>query len=364
MPLYAAKVRTRAADFYKRKLSSVMRSFWLILIFSNVAMSTTSPDWIKESIELTINTRFSQAEALFQKRFAQGDSGIEARFYYASMLNSKMIHFENLDEKDKFLSTLDRVIALADDSLQSGDRSLPPHRRAEIYFYRGSAYGYRAYFHGRTKKWIDALDDAMKSIADLEEAVRLDSTLWEAYLGIGVYKYWRSTKLKYILWLPFVPDSREEGIRYIKKAITNGANSRYMAMHQLIYILLDFGAYDEAIRYAEKVVARFPQSQFMWWANAHAYFKKHDYEQAVTSYRRLLGLIEKDPEANPGHWFSCSTRLAEIYSRLGQFGQSRELCWRIEKRLSQLGNAPERRKIAGKIGRIIAGLPAESSPDK
>ncbi|MEJ2056048.1 MAG: hypothetical protein P8X42_19210, partial [Calditrichaceae bacterium] len=275
-------------------------------------LSAKSADWIQQTIDYTINNQFDSAEAVIQDRFAGGDSSLPVYFYYASILNSKMTHFENKEDEDLFNDILNRIINEAGKLIETGNIE-NKKLLAKAYFYRGSAYGYQAYAQGKNGQWLKALDNGLSSISDLQESVKIDSTLYDAYLGIGVYNYWRSTKLKYMLWLPFVPDRRKEGVEQIKLAIRKGRYSAGMGMHQLIYILLDYGRFDEAVPYAEKVIRLYPNSQFMRWAHAHVYYKRHEYEKAVQSYLKLLQLIENDNKANPGHRLFCQVKLAEIF---------------------------------------------------
>lgn len=293
------------------RLNIFLIIFFIILIIS-VPVAVYASDWIQQTIDFAINTQFDSAEYIIHERFAYGDSSLPVYFYYASILNSKMTHYENDDELDRFINMLNKII---DEStlLIQVNGLLDDSSKAKLYFYRGSAYGYLAYVQGKNGQWLKALDNGMASIDDLEKSVQIDSTLYDAYLGIGVYYYWKSTKLKYMLWLPFVADMREEGINQIKLAIEKGRYSAALAMQQLIYILLDYGRFDEAIPYAKKVVELYPKSQFMRWAHAHVYYKRHDYDKAVESYFKLLELIENDTKSNPSHWLFCQTRLAEIY---------------------------------------------------
>lgn len=296
-----------------RKLIKIILLIF-ILAFNRFAFAADD-DWIKHSIDLVINTQFNQAESLLVNKIESGDSSIQVYFYYASLLNSKMTHFENQLDESEFINALKIVIEKSgrqlEDIADSDSFSI-----AHLSFYRGSAYGYLAYYQGKTGSWYQAVSNGLKSVNNLEKAVELDSALYDAYLGIGAYKYWRSTKLNFLLWLPFVPDMREDGIYYIKKAIEKGAYGKYMGMHQLVYILLDYKKYDEALKYARRIVEAYPKSQFMWWANAHTYYKMKNYPAAVQSYRKLLSLIEKDVNANPMHWLACQVRLAEIYMKM------------------------------------------------
>jgi tetratricopeptide (TPR) repeat protein len=311
-----------------KQYSSGVRS---ILYASVITLALLLPryvqaqDWIRQVIDLTINTRFAQAESLLTNRLQSGMTGVEEYFYYASLLNSRMTHFENNRDEGKFFEVLAKTIALADQKLHDSS-ALPEARKALLYFYRGSAYGYRAYYYGQTGNWLSAVDDGLKAAGDLKTCLAIDSACYDAYLGVGVIKYWQSTKLKYVLWLPFIEDTRLEGIAEIKKAVGRGQYSRFSAMHQLIYILLDNGQYDEALCYADTAITAYPASQFMRWAHAHALFKAQRYPEAIPSYLKLLELIEKDPQANPSHWLVCQVRLAENFDRLGKGTECLERC--------------------------------------
>jgi tetratricopeptide (TPR) repeat protein len=228
-----------------------------------------------------------------------------------------MTHYETEEDVDHYYDIIHTIIKKASNSIYKNGSQ---NNLAKYHFYRGSAYGYLAYSLGKNGHWLKAYDNGLASIDDLEISVQYDSTLYDAYLGIGVYNYWLSTKLKFMLWLPFIPDKREQGIEGIKLAIDKGLYSQAMGMHQLIYILLDYGRFDEAIPYAEKVIELYPESQFMRWAHAHVYYKRHEYDKAIDSYFKLMELIESDEQSNPSHWLFCQTRIAEIYFKQGQYG--------------------------------------------
>lgn len=288
-------------------------------------LQAAEKDWVDRTIDLTINNKFDEAKAIIDHRLANGDSSVKIYFYFASILNSELTHFEFQIDDSQFLNVLDTVIEKAERQLErtaSGDSA----RLARLYFYRGNAAGYKAYHLGRKGSWYSAFDHGLQAIGDLNRAVAYDSTLYDAYLGIGAYKYWSSTKLKYLLWIPLIPDQRDQGIRYLKKAVRHGAHGKYMGMHQLIYILLDYNKFGEALGYARAVVEAYPESQFMWWANAHTYYKMHDYPEAVRAYKKLLRLIESDDASNPMHWLSCQVRLAEIYKKMNEPDHCRRHC--------------------------------------
>ena len=294
-------------------------------LLSGIQILAESNSWIQETINHTINTNFNEALRIVNKKIEADSNDYRAQFYLAATLNSKMTHFENQEEADRFNEAIDRALQLVEEKLENM-QELADSMKAELFFYEGSAYGYRAFFQGNNGNFLAAISNGLKSVGSLNQTLEIDSTLYGAYLGIGVYKYWRYSRLKFISWLPFIPDDREEGIAMIKLAIACDSLSRYMAMHQLVYILLDYGRYDEAILFGERIVEKYPDSQFMWWANAHAYFKNENFKKAESSYLTLYDLIMEDSNRNITHLLKCKFKLAVVYKELKEFEACKEQC--------------------------------------
>ena len=183
----------------------------IILLFFFLFHLCSAKDWIEENIELTINCKFNQALSILEQRIENDTTDYKSYFYLAATLNSKMTHYENLDFEQEFLAAIENTIRLIKrkkkDNLELSDST-----KAQYSFYLGSAYGYRGFFEGRKGNWYSALSDGLTAIDFLEESVESDSSLMQAYLGIGTYDYWSSSKLKFALWLPFIPDNRDRGL--------------------------------------------------------------------------------------------------------------------------------------------------------
>jgi tetratricopeptide (TPR) repeat protein len=307
----------------KRERVKIYLIVFVILYDINVLAANNN--WIQETINYTINTDFNNALQIISKEIAADSNDYRAQFYLAATLNSKMTHFETQADADEFNKAIDKTLQLVESELET-EKDLADSIKAELFFYEGSAYGYRAFFQGNNGNFLSAVTNGLKSVGLLNKALEIDSTVYGAYFGIGVYKYWRYSRLKFISWLPFIPDDREEGIAMIKLAVACDSLSRYIAMHQLVYILLDYGLFEEAISFAEKIVERYPNSQFMWWANAHAYYKNENFLKAKSSYLRLYSLIMADTNRNIAHLLNCKFKLAMVYKELGEFEACKNQC--------------------------------------
>jgi tetratricopeptide (TPR) repeat protein len=305
------------------------------------------PQWISEGIELTINNKFDEAVKVFREACTNDPDDYRPYFYLAATLDSKMTHYENDADAENFNAAIDSVIKRVESEMEHASS-----KKAELVFYLGSAYGYRAYFLGRRGNWYHALANGKKATALLQQSIAMDSTLSDAYLGIGTYKYWLYSKLRFITWLPFIPDDREEGIGMIKKTIAMNARSKYMAMHQLVYILTDYNRANEAVSYADTLLKRYPNSQFMLWAAAHAYQKSNNLNHASSVYKKLSRLLADDPAPNPSHLIRCSYKLADIYVRQSRYEACFEECTRI-LHVSKTMTIPKKDKdIIGKIYKL------------
>ena len=299
-------------DKKKSKLPSLGNGALILILILCFSSALLAGDWKQETVDLTINADFNAAESLLTSRAAKGDTSLALDFYRTTVLNAQLVHFENRISAQPFLKATGRVIHRAEKMLRH-----PPQdslKLARIYYYLGSAYSFLTVYEGRQKNWFSAIKSGIKARDNLERALQTDSTLYDAWLGLGSYAYWASARAA---WLPFIKDRRAEGIRLVKKTIKKGRYGRYTAMHQLVYMLLDKGDYKQAALWAGRCVKKYPHSPFMYWAYSHVFMKQKDYPRAISSYQTLLKLLQHSKSLNPNHIVVCRARMADMYARSG-----------------------------------------------
>jgi tetratricopeptide (TPR) repeat protein len=303
-----------------------MRLIWLLFYFIFIVpLFSAHNDWIDQGMELTINNRFTEAIAMYQREIKIDPDNYKATFYLAAALQAQITHYENHLLVEDFYNAIDKTVNIIESKLNT-QNCITDSQKAELYFYLGSAYGYRASYQGESGKWFKAIGSGKKAKKYLDESVLHDSTMYDAYLGIGAYLYWVSAKTKLLSWLPFIGDNRDEGVTLIRKAIENNCRSKYMAMHQLIFILLNYGKYQEAIPYVLQVIEKYPESEFMWMAAAHTYYKNKDYQKAEPAYQRLIHLVAAGESPNPPHLVKYRLKLAQIYYERKRYHESYKQC--------------------------------------
>jgi tetratricopeptide (TPR) repeat protein len=289
---------------------------------------------VLRGIELTVNHHYQEAQSCFDSLANSLPDHPAGPFFKAAVLHSRMLDYESDRGTAEFARLVQEAIASASRRLHQNPSD------AWCLFFRGAAYGYRAFHAARQGQYLAAFHDGQLSVQDLEKAVTLDSSLADAYLGIGSYKYWRGKLLRYLSWLPFVPDEREEGIRLIRLAIAKGRYCYLTGLNDLAWVLIDAGRFDEAAQAAQRGLASYPESRFFLWPLAEAYFAKQDYPAAVHWYECLLASVLRAPENNHYNEIICRLKLARAYCALGQADKARMhattvLSLKLEKEIAQ-----------------------------
>jgi len=273
------------------------------------AVSPTNPDIkrkILEGVELTILNEFSQAERIYSTFIDQYPEEPFGYFYVAAVIQAEMLDAEDYNRIMEFEKNIELCVRKAESKKK--DRPNDPWPL----FYEGSAYLYKSYMQGKEKKWWPAYRSAKKGAGRLESILEFDSTFYDAFLGIGSFKYWKSSKTKFLQWLPFIKDEIDIGIKMIKVAIESGQFVKLIARDQLAWIFLDSGEYEKAKKYAGENMRLYPQSRFFQWTMLEVFYRAGDKEQALVMSQRMLGNLRMLPHNNRYNEINCLLRMAEI----------------------------------------------------
>ncbi len=272
----------------------------------------------------------------------------------AGAMQTEAMDYEAVLKREMF----DSVLTIAEEKAETmvDNREGDP----EAYFYLGSVYGYRSMADATEGDWLGAATGAMASVSEFEKALERDSLLADAKLGIGTYYYWKSQKMAFLTWLPFVADDRDEGIALIKETVANGRFNRHAAMTALISIYLDAEHYEEAITISQRALSDYPRNRLYLWGLATGYDRLGEREHAIGAYRRLLEAILSDTRPNPYNELVCRVNLARLEIASGSRGQARSLLVPVLDRSPEdfpkhLRDRAERKlKEAWELGALLA----------
>jgi tetratricopeptide (TPR) repeat protein len=189
----------------------------------------------------------------------------------------------------------------------------------------------------------------------------MDSTFYEAYIGIGTYDYWMSRNTEFLNGLPFYNDNTQIGIDKLREAIDKSSYTSYLATHSLVWIYIDQHNYSEAIKLAQKAVNDFPTSRYFKWGLARAY-EDIDPATSIEIYNEILLSFLDVKSNNHINEITLKHLIAQQYFKIGDIERSLSLCENIlsmtnlsDYEISRLENRLERVKelrfiLAGKKG--------------
>ncbi|NUO83453.1 hypothetical protein HUU05_25550 [candidate division KSB1 bacterium] len=299
---------------------------------------------LQNAIRAAVNQHYEQALQLIDRVIAQTPQEPLGHLFRAATLQSRMMDYEDYGEEKEFFKSLKTCRQLAEKKLQRQPNDAFGH------FVLGSAYGYEAFYVGKKRRYLEAAHMGWNSIRHLETAIRLDSTMYDAYLGIGTYKYYRS-KLK----LLFFTDEREEGMAMVRKACTHGKYSRFAALNGLTWILLDENNAREAFARADSVLQLYPRSRFFMWGVAESAARLGDYDYARTVYQRLMTTLREEQRLSPYLEAVCRTKLTRLEFRAGNLEAG---CHELERAAQvDLARDKRRKEVEKQIEHLQASCP-------
>ncbi len=303
------------------RLALVLLMFAVPLLAGNRREEQFTAD-IKAGIRLSVMQEYADALQIFDRIKRQAPESPVGYFFSAAVLQTRMMDYENYDDEKAFLAQVDSALTYA-------RKQIRKNKSAWNYFYLGGSYGYLAFYRSKQNQYWQALTHARKSVAALKKAVALDSTIYDAYLGIGTYKYYRSKLSRYFTWLPVVGDERQEGLAQIRLAMNKSTFSTYSAMNGISWILMDEQRYDEGLEIVMSALDRFPDSRVFLWAAAKLNQKLERWPEAARMYERILASFDRQQVDSPYNRIVCRKNLCEIYIRLGEKQKARIECQRV-----------------------------------
>ncbi len=261
---------------------------------------------MKAGIALSITEEFDSAQALFEPIVAHDSTDYNAYFMLAAILHSKMMDSEDFALADSFEVLLAAAERQAQSAIDSGNDP------AWALFIQGSVRAYRAALEGHTGSWFSAMKEGVKGKNRCLDALRIDPGLYDTYVVLGNYHYWKSARTEFINWLPLVADRKEQGIEELHTAIDSSLISGDLALNSLVWVLIDAERYDDALAAAGRIHDRYPDSRLANWAMAFASLHAGRVYDATTYFEEIISQLEADSSQNYFNLIECRYQLAAI----------------------------------------------------
>jgi len=299
----------------------------LIFFLCASALSSENPnkiELINDGQSAVFDCRWESADSIFTG-LKIIDNADPARYLYrAAALQAEMTDKEENLHGDKFQILCDSAKTAAEARLNYCTR----RDSALCYLYIGHQYTYRALWESRFRSKFSALKLGRKAHSAYRNGIETDSTLYDLYLGLGSYHYWKSTKSGLLRSLGLFKDEREKGIDEIELAADSSLFSEDAAVSALIWIVMNEKKYDSAAALSSRLNDKYPNGNTFKWPLAETWFKSGGYKKAAQIYDSLFYRLETEP-GNYYNIIECLEKLYRCYDKLDDSTGKRETFSRL-----------------------------------
>lgn len=308
--------------FNINKLLALLFLFTSVQTYSQVYPDKAVHKILKTGIKLIVDQKYDDAEKIFNQLDQSRKDLPLGKIYLAA---NKIA--ESFDYQEPFNDDL--ITKYLDDAKKVSERLLKTDVENIWYnYFFALTEGYIAYYDALKENWLSAFSTGLSSVSSFEHCLELDKNFYESLIAIGSYKFWRSKKTEFINWLPFIPDEKELGIEYLKKAIKQSGYNSHLAVHSLIWIYIEQEEYSDAIKIAEAALNSNPQSRIFKLGLARAYENVNP-EKSIYLYNEVLNSYPEELKSNRINEVTLKHLMAQQYAKIGKQKEALNLCAQI-----------------------------------
>ena len=251
-------------------------------------------------INLVLNDRFKEGLRVFEDLQQRYPDHPAPHFFKAATYQSWMSVFRLNRFEKEFEENIDLAI-------EKGHALLKRENDPWLFFYVGAAYGYRAFNQFRKHRWIRAYSDAKEGVNNFQEALEEDPNLFDVYLGLGSYHYWRTAKSSFLRLITFwIPDRRELGLRQLEFSFQHGSYSSEQAGYNLVAAYFDYGQYEKAMQTLESIFEKkeTPGISDLYY-KGRLLIKFERWPEAESLFREILESLDTYEPVSTGYKAEC-----------------------------------------------------------
>lgn len=235
--------------------------------------------------------------------------------------------FETSDDKQRkvFEKTLDDSIAGIKIWLK--DNPQDPNAFMGI----GALYGLRAMFAMRNRNWITSYFSGRKAIKNLETALEIDPTYYDAFFGLGIYQYYAGTLpgvIKILAKIVAIKGDPNKGVAYLnlareKATFTSNSSKLILIDVQNNRRNTQYYAPEKSLQYIREIRALFPKNPLMHYVENICLFETGDYDAVLAGGKEFLSLIGSDKFYKEIYISRAYTAIGTAHMAKGQWQEAK-----------------------------------------
>jgi tetratricopeptide (TPR) repeat protein len=259
-------------------------------------LSPQKLDRIREGQKAVMNGQWDNAYRIFEDLHADDSADPAGYIFRAAVLQSEMMDREENVHGRQFRFLCDSARYLAENWLTC----CTPRDSALCYLYLGHQYAFRSLYEARFASRLAALSLGLKAKGQYRKGLRTDSTVYDLYLGLGSYHYWKSVSAGILRTAGIFKDERKRGIAEIKLAADSSLFSGDAAASALIWVMINEENYDSSVSLSLQMLALYPDGNSFLWPLGESYYRSGKFAEAAQVYDRLFEGLK----IRPGNFYN------------------------------------------------------------
>ena len=247
---------------------------------------------ILQGLDATFKFDFEKSEQIFNSLIEKNPDAPAG--YHFKSIPYLWKYLDNKSDSDyvSFINLSDSTIKKANNLLKSDSVD------TFLYYILGSSYSYRAMAFTRQESYLDAILATKKSISYLTNTVMIDSTYYDAYMGLGLFNFMIAQTPPALKWaqrMTGIEGEKDKGIAFLKLAGDKGKFSKVEALFYLSQILTEFYGADEKTEELLILLNRKYRGNFLFkYSLAIFYLKLSRLEKSENILKSIISSTDKD----------------------------------------------------------------------
>jgi tetratricopeptide (TPR) repeat protein len=151
---------------------------------------------------------------------------------------------------------------------------------AWAHLYLGAANSFRSLYYGLQGRYWDAFTNGIEAPPELHRALRCDSSVVDAWLGLGLTEYFGSQVGRYLGGISSF-GSVDRGIEEINRTASGGGYFANTARYSLVWILAHERRFHEAYDQMARLRAKYPDNRMFRRLSRDIYRAGGEYDSAI-----------------------------------------------------------------------------------
>lgn len=263
---------------------------------------------------------FQHADALIAK-YPDAPQGwvlsVFARALYINYYRTKTLKPLLLDHVRKVEETVDVLLK----------RGVTDPR---IKFYLGGALGYRGLLEMQEGRYMASLGTALKAVAALDEPVKANPPVYDAYFGLAIFHFSRFYYARMLSFLSASQDDRAKAYQYLELARTKGVTMKHEALFRSFVFAMNDRAWDGLETRMLEARRTYPGNVYLRYRLLEYYTIREQWDLLEALSRETVTLFSSDPQAGPTVQYWANAYLVLALAEMGRREEAAAVFTRLD----------------------------------